>query len=80
MKFEKGDKLILIKNKQMAADIGAKCVCDGYYRNGGYQYISIIWDKNDKKCHGQSNGGYLEESFKKAEITNWRKELNGTKQ
>ena len=58
MKFKIGQTVRLIKNDDMAAEIGATAVVADIG-----EWLSVIWKT---KYHNQGNGGYYSEQFEPA--------------
>jgi len=69
--FKKGDEVRLIKNKNMAADIGSKAiVTKDFKKRDTYLYVKWIGD-----AQGQSNGDYIPNYFEPIKITNWKERI-----
>jgi hypothetical protein len=60
MKFKTGDRLRLIANAGMAAEVGATAVVQklAYYKS----YVCVTWDRN-KFHNAQNDGPYEEQKF-----------------
>lgn len=72
MKFKYGDELILIEHYGLAAEKGARAICQGYDR----EYIKVKWIR-DGRDHNQANGGYNEEEFVLAKTKKIKSKLFG---
>ena len=59
MKFKVGGRVVLIKNKRYAAEIGATSVVTSEFDG---EYFSVKWD-NNKKTKGQMDGFYNPNDF-----------------
>lgn len=60
MEFKTGQRVELIENDGMAADLGAVATIKGI----GSKYVSVIWEKNDLRWNNQGDGGYFPHQFK----------------
>ena len=68
--FKAGDRVEVINNSTIAAEIGRKATIKGY-ENG---YVQVVWDRGGldryKKPFKQVDGGYRQETFVKI-IEDW---------
>lgn len=59
MKFKIGQRVELINNDSMVAELGATAIV----KHVSNVYINVIW-KRDSKWHNQGDGGYYSKVFK----------------
>lgn len=70
-KFKVEDSVRLVIPNGMAATTGATAKVAGY-KNG---FVTLEWDRTNPLCHGQRDGGYVEEDFELIPTEKTDKEL-----